>query len=174
MHATSPNLSANFKTKPNPALKTHNGATGWESHFCCNGMNSRAKASLILSKAIPPSRCLSIARPCQKSKVWDAAFLHFQKRHVLCSRQAIRCTCAKTPVASAEGTSVGSADVPTALQRRPQCGNAGNGIGMSRETTHVLSAEAADVLAADTTHVAPEDTRRFSPADELSRPRRGS
>ena len=51
------------------------------------------------------------------------------------------------------------------LRRRRQRGRVGNGIGMSWETTDVMSADTTDVLAADTTDVFPADTTHVLPAD---------
>ena len=74
---------------------------------------------------------------------------------------------AKTFVVSADKTFAVSQDIPTALLRWPQRGRVGNGVGMSWETTHVLSADTTDVLAADTTNVLPADTTHILPADKF-------
>ena len=60
---------------------------------------------------------------------------------------------AKTSAVSANKTSVVCQDIPTTLQRWPQRDRVGNGVGMSWETTDVLSADTTDALAADTTDV---------------------
>ena len=71
----------------------------------------------------------------------------------------------KTSAVSADKTSVVSQDIPMGLRRRPQRGRVGNGIGMSWETTDVLSADTTDVLAADTTDVLAADTTDVLSAD---------
>ena len=63
----------------------------------------------------------------------------------------------KTCVVSADKTSVVSQDIPMVLRRRPQRGHVGNGIGMSWETSDVLSVDTTNVLAADTTDVLAAD-----------------
>ena len=75
----------------------------------------------------------------------------------------------KTSAAAADKTSVVSQDIPKALwtQGRPLRGRpcVDNEVGMSWETTDVLSAAAADVLSADTTNVLPADTADVLSAD---------
>ena len=74
---------------------------------------------------------------------------------------------AKTSVVSADKTSVVSQDIPTPLPTRPSCGRLRNGVGMSWETSEVLSADTTDVLAADTTDVLPADATHALPADKF-------
>ena len=77
------------------------------------------------------------------------------------------CCAAETPDVSADKASAVSQDIPMALRRRPQRGRVGNGVGMSWETTDVVSADTTDVLAADTTDVLPADTTHVLPADKF-------
>ena len=72
----------------------------------------------------------------------------------------------KTSVVSADKTSVVSQDIPTPLPTRPRCGRLRKAVGMSWETTNVLSADRADVLASDTTDVVPADTTHVVPSDK--------
>ena len=74
---------------------------------------------------------------------------------------------AQTAAVSADKTSVVSRGIPMALRRRPQRGRVGNGVGMSWETTDVVSADTTDVLAADTRDVLPADTTHVLPADKF-------
>jgi len=95
----------------------------------------------------------------------DKAVVSADKTSVVSADKTSVASADKTSVVSADKTSVVSQEIPIPLATQPRCGCLLNIIGMSWETTEVLSADTTDVLSADTTDVLSADTTDVLSAD---------